>query len=216
MDKPNPLNIMNKKIKNTIKLLSVSSLLIGIPVPLIAQDAPTVPDKDSPDVPVDYDGLLETLEALQAEFLNLVQNDEFVSSEARAAAIVAWLEENRETILEIDATQEEIDAAGDVVDPEEITGIERADASQEMVDLGILLEEKLANIETDNEELEENLAAAQADLEDRLAALEAARAERTANAEAARELARQMQEEARLNSDGDRRVDDDVPAGVGG
>ena len=203
---------MNK----TIKLLSVSSLLIGIPVSLLAQDTviPTVPETS--EVPVDYDGLLETLESLQAEFLALVQDDSFESSEARAAAIVGWLNANRERIELIDVAQEEADAIGDSVAPEEVVGIERANASQTMVDLTALLAEKLANIEADNEALDENLAAAQADLEERLNALEAARSDRLADMEAARELARQKQEEARLNSEGDRRADDDVPAGVGG
>lgn len=204
-----------------MKRITAGCLVAAIPGLLIAQDTgvdlPVDPGNDIPveGPPADVQDYIDSLEILKASFLDTVQG-EYDSAEDRAAAIQTWLVENVDVINGIDAAQAEVDLASEGVNPEDVVPSARPEASENMVDLESLLAEKLALVEADNETLSENLAAAEADLETRLEALKDARDSRLADMEAARNLARQKRDEARSNSQGDRRADDDLPEGIGG
>ena len=209
-----------KKTNHTLLKLFPAGLILCAPFALIAQDIPEVEDprRDGPPIevpqgpPADVQDFLDSLSELQASFLAVVQAD-YDSGQLRAAAIQEWLEENRIMLDDLEDIQETVNVSGaGVVLPEEALA-DRPGPSQKAVDLQALLDEKLANVTADNEALQNALESAELDREERLAALMEARDARLADMEAAKELARQKRDEARRNSQGDRRTDDDPPGG---
>ena len=177
-----------------------------------------LPDGEEPELP-EEDGppqrIVDFLE-LRSEFLEVVKGT-YESGEARAQAITDWLAENGPAIDELEDAQEAANIAGESIElPDEAVVGERPEASQNMVDLEALLEDKLYAVANDNEALKQALETAELDRQARLDALMEARDARLAEVDAAREAAKAKRDEARENSQGDRRSDedlDDLPGG---